>query len=70
MFTVTDLTKVVNGVRAVVVWDRDYASGELQETELAFFAQDNDGNVWHLGEYPEEYETGKACRTPRPGSRA
>ncbi|MGH3742325.1 MAG: hypothetical protein ACRDT1_13495, partial [Micromonosporaceae bacterium] len=56
VFTVTDLTKVVNGVRTLVAWDRDYGSGELQETELAFFAQDNDGNVWNLGEYPEEYE--------------
>jgi hypothetical protein len=59
VFTVTDLTKVVNGVRVLVAWDRDYASGELLESELAFFAQDNDGNVWHLGQYPEEYEAGK-----------
>jgi hypothetical protein len=64
VFTVTDLTKVVNGVRALVVWDRDYGSGELQETELAFFAQDNDGNVWNLGEYPEEYEDGKLADAP------
>lgn len=64
VFTVTDLTKVVDGVRALVAWDRDYASGELQETELAFFAQDNDGNVWHLGQYPEEYEGGKLVNAP------
>lgn len=64
VFTVTDLTKVVNGVRVLVAWDRDYASGELQETELAFFAQDNDGNVWHLGQYPEEYEHGKLVDAP------
>lgn len=62
--TVTDLTKVVNGVRALVAWDRDYGSGGLQETELAFFAQDNDGNVWNLGEYPEEYEHGKLVDAP------
>jgi hypothetical protein len=64
VFTVTDLTKVVNGVRAVVAWDRDYGSGELQETELAFFAQDDDGNVWNMGEYPEEYEGGKLVDAP------
>ena len=38
VFTVTDLTKFVNGVRSVVVWDRDINEGQLQEAELAFFA--------------------------------
>jgi hypothetical protein len=64
VFTVTDLTKVVDGVRTVVAWDRDYSEGELVETELAFFAQDDDGNVWHLGQYPEEYERGKFVGAP------
>jgi hypothetical protein len=64
VFTVTDLTKVVNGVRTLVIWDRDYSAGELEETELAFFAQDDDGNVWHLGQYPEEYEEGKLVEAP------
>lgn len=56
--TVTDLTKVVNGVRAVVVWDVDYKDGELQESEIVFFAQDKKGNVWQLGELVEIYEEG------------
>jgi hypothetical protein len=64
VFTVTDLTKVVNGVHTLVVWDQDYGGRELQETELAFFAQDNEGNVWNMGEYPEEYEEGKLVATP------
>ena len=64
VFTVTDLTKVVDGVSTVVAWDQDYSAGELVETELAFFAQDNDGNVWRLGEYPEEYENGKFVNAP------
>jgi hypothetical protein len=54
-FTVTDLTKVVDGVRTVVAWDRDFTGGKLGEQELAFFAQDDRGNVWNFGEYPEEY---------------
>ena len=62
--TVTDLTKVINGVRTVVVWDQDYSEGQLVESELAFFAQDNDGNVWKLGEYPEEYEDGEFVGAP------
>jgi hypothetical protein len=64
VFTVTDLTKVVDGVRTVVAWDRDYNDGELAEPELAFFAQDNEGNVWLFGEYPEEYDHGKIVKTP------
>lgn len=64
IFIVTDLTKVISGVRAVVVWERDFNDGELIESELAFFTQDNDGNVWHLGQYPEEYEDGKLDAAP------
>jgi hypothetical protein len=64
IFTVTDLTKVVNGVRSVVVWDRDINQGELVEAEIAFNAQDDGGNVWLLGEYPEEYEDGKFLGAP------
>jgi hypothetical protein len=63
-FTVTDLVKTVDGVQTVVAWDRDFLEGELQEQELAFFAQDNQGNVWNFGEYPEEYEGGKFTGAP------
>jgi hypothetical protein len=62
--TVTDLSKVVDGVRTVVIWERDYTAGQLSEPELAFFAQDNAGNVWLVGEYPEEYEDGKFDKAP------
>ncbi|HVD54005.1 MAG TPA: hypothetical protein VNC13_07470 [Propionibacteriaceae bacterium] len=62
--TVTDLTKVVNGVRAVVILEKDVNEGELQEAELNFQAQDSAGNMWNLGEYPEEYENGKFHAAP------
>jgi hypothetical protein len=62
--TVTDMTKVVNGVRTVVIWDRDFNDGVLAEEELAFWAQDKQGNVWNLGEYPEEYEDGEFVGAP------
>jgi hypothetical protein len=58
VFTVTDVTKWVNHVRTVVIWDRDFQDGELAEEELAFMAQDDQGNVWSMGEYPEEHEDG------------
>jgi hypothetical protein len=64
VFVVTSLTKVIDGVETVVGWDRDYADGALVEAEILFSAQDNGGNVWHLGEYPEEYEEGKLVKTP------
>jgi hypothetical protein len=62
--TVTDLSKWIDGVRTLVVWERDYTAGKLGESEIAFFAQDKAGNVWLLGEYPEEYENRKVVDAP------
>jgi hypothetical protein len=62
--TVTDLSKVIDGVRTLVISEKDYTAGQLSEPELAFFAQDNSGNVWLVGEYPEEYEDGKFDKAP------
>jgi hypothetical protein len=64
VFTVTDLTKMVEGVRNVVIWDRDFTAGTLEETELAFFAQADDGTIWHFGQYPEVYQNGKFTEAP------
>jgi hypothetical protein len=64
VFTVTDLMKKVGGVNALVIWDTDESEGELVESELSFFAQDDDGNVWNLGEYPEEFENGEFAGAP------
>jgi hypothetical protein len=62
--TVTDLTKLIDGVRSVIVFDRDFDNGELQESELAFMAQDKNSRVWNVGEYPEEYVHGKLDGAP------
>ena len=62
--TVTDLTKVINGVNTVVSWDRDYNNDSIVEAELAFYAQDNNGNVWRMGEHPEEYKNGEFIGAP------
>ena len=56
VFTVTNVTKWVNHVRTVVIWDRDFQDGALAEEELAFMAQDDQGNVWSMGEFPEVHE--------------
>lgn len=63
-FTVTDLTKEIAGIRTVVAWIVDYNNDEVIEKELAFYAQDNDGNVWYLGEHPEEFQDGKFIDAP------
>jgi len=63
-FVVTDLTKVIEGVPTVMAWITDYEDDELVESEIAFYAQDDDGNVWYLGEYPEEYEEGEFVDAP------
>lgn len=55
VFTVTDLTKEIAGVRTLVGWDRDFNDNVLAESELIFLAQDKEGNVWHFGQYAEQY---------------
>ena len=63
-FTITDLTKEINGVQTVVAWIVDYNNDDVIEKEIAFYAQDNDGNVWYLGEHPEEFADGKFVAAP------
>jgi hypothetical protein len=58
-FIVTDLVKEIAGVRTVVCWDRDFVDKELEESEIMFLAQDKAGDVWILGEYPEELSNGE-----------
>jgi hypothetical protein len=64
VFTVTDMVKQVDGIDTVVVWDRDFQDGALAEAELSLWAQDDAGNVWNLGEYPEEWENGALAGAP------
>jgi len=54
--TVTDLTKVVDGVTTRVILEVDIQDGQVSESELALFAQDDRGDVWNLAEYPETFD--------------
>lgn len=54
--TVTDLTKVIKGVRVLISLEEDFEDGQMVEQEIAFHAQDKDGNVWHLGQLREVYD--------------
>jgi hypothetical protein len=64
VFAITDLTKEIDGVRTIVGYDQDFSDDELAEAEIVFLAQDNDGNIWHMGQYPEEYEAGEFVAAP------
>ena len=64
IFTVTDLTKEIMGVRTVVAYIVDYSDEKLVEAEIAFYAQADDGTVWFMGEHPEVYEDGVMVEAP------
>lgn len=59
--TVTDRTRVVQGVTTTVVHDvvAD-ARGRTVEDTFDWYAQDTAGNVWYFGEDTTAYEGGKA----------
>ena len=62
--TVTDQTKTVaSGVTARVVHDRVSEKGRLVEDTLDWYAQDDKGNIWYLGEDTKEYEDGNRAST-------
>ena len=56
--SVTAKSPALMGVRTVVVWAQDFDDGELKESQLAFFGQADNGDLWYFGEYPEDYEQG------------
>ena len=55
---VTHNTPTIAGVRTVEVRDRVYVSGTLSEDTLDWYAQDDQGNVWYLGEFSTEFPDG------------
>ena len=62
--TVTRKTKVVSsGVRARVVHDIVTEKGRLVENTYDWYAQDEAGSVWYLGEDTKAYEPGKPVST-------
>jgi hypothetical protein len=61
--TVTDRTKTILGIDATVVRDVVSEDGEVVEDTFDWYAQDEDGNIWYLGEDTKEYEDGKVVST-------
>ena len=64
-------TRVVSGVATRVVRDRVFLEGLLIEDTFDWYAQDNDGNVWYMGEDVTDFEyddDGKVIGTSHPGA--
>jgi hypothetical protein len=57
---VLDETRMVMGIPATVVRDTVTVDGEIVEDTYDWFAQDDAGNVWYLGEDTNEFEGGVA----------
>ena len=58
--TVTAKTKLIaNGIRARVIRDVVTEHGVPVEITDDWYAQDDDGNIWYLGEAVRNYENGK-----------
>lgn len=64
VFIATDMTKVVGGVETRVIQELDFDDGVLSEKEIAFFAQDDKGNIWQMGQFPEELAGEDILKTP------
>ena len=53
---VLEVTRLVAGVQCAVVRDRVYVDEVLIEDTYDWYAQDNAGNVWYMGEEVTNYE--------------
>ena len=56
VFTATHRTRKIDGVPCVVVEDRLYLSGRLEERTTEWYSQDSHGNVWYFGEDTAELD--------------
>ena len=59
VYTVTGVTKKIDGVNAVAVLDQDFNGGQLSEQAVDFHAENRKGTVYFLGSYTETYEGGQ-----------
>ena len=57
--TVTDKTKVIQGVTTIVVNDLVSIAGQPQEDTDDYYAQHSDGTVWYFGELSRDFEDGE-----------
>lgn len=55
----TETREIANGITARVVRDTVTMDGEIVEDTFDWYAQDDQGNVWYLGEDTAEFEDGE-----------
>ena len=64
VLTVTHRTAMIDGVPCVVVKDRLYLDGRLEERTTDWYTQDRKGNVWYFGEVTAQLDaSGKVKST-------
>ena len=61
--TVTHETKIIMGVKCVVVHDTVTRDGAVIEDTLDWYAQDKQGTVWYFGEATREFKSGGRVST-------
>jgi hypothetical protein len=61
--TVTSDSKMVMGVKCVVVHDRVTLGDKIVEDTFDWYAQDKEGAVWYFGEDTKEYKPGGVVNT-------
>jgi hypothetical protein len=59
VYTVTDVVKVIGGVRSVAVLDQDLDGGQISEQAIDYLSIDARGTVWYRGSYTESYQSGR-----------
>ncbi len=59
----TETKKIANGITARVVRDTVTQDGGIIEDTFDWYAQDNQGNVWYLGEDTAEFDNGEIATT-------
>lgn len=57
VLTVTHRVKTIHGAPCVVVADRLFLDGKLEERTSDWYSQDRHGNVWYFGESTAELDT-------------
>src|SRR5258705_6687719 len=63
IITVTSDTKMIVGVKCVVVHDVVMANGKVKEDTYDWLAQHKDGTVWYFGEDTTEFKPGHVKTT-------
>ena len=61
--TVTHDTRMIMGVKCVIVRDLVMENGQVQEDTVDWYAQDKQGTVWYFGEASREFKGGGRIST-------